>query len=58
MDTGSAVGWLFGTTIAVVLVVLLFILYRARRSQAKRGEAPGEVKVGECRPLASTCQPR
>ena len=32
------------------LVVLLFMLYRARRSQAKRGEAPGEVKVGERRP--------
>jgi hypothetical protein len=50
MDTGSAVGWLFGTTIGVVLVVLLFMLYRARRSQAKRGETPGEVKVGEHRP--------
>ncbi len=49
METGSAVGWLFGMTITVVLVVLLFMLYRARRSQAKRGEAPGEVKVGEAK---------
>ena len=46
MDTGSAVGWLFGTTIGVVLVVLLFMLYRARRSQAKRGEMPGDVEIG------------
>ena len=50
MDTGSAVGWLFGTTIGATLVVLLFMLYRARRSQLKRGETPGEVKVGEQRP--------
>jgi hypothetical protein len=47
MDTGSAVGWLFGTTIGVVLVILLFMLYRARRSQLKRGETPGEVEAGD-----------
>ena len=47
METGGFVGWLFGFTIAVVLVVALFMLYRARRSQRVRGEAPGQVPLGE-----------
>lgn len=50
MDTGSAVGSLFAMTIAVALAIGVFMLYRVRRSQAKRGEMPGETKLGEHKP--------
>ena len=47
MDTGTAVGSLFFVTAGIALAVAVFLYFRTRRSQLKRGETPGEVKVGE-----------
>ena len=43
METDTFVSWQFGMTLILVLAVAIFMYMRSRRSQQKRGEAPGEV---------------
>ena len=43
METDTFLSWQFGMTLILVLAVAIFMFMRARRSQAKRGEAPGSV---------------
>lgn len=43
MGTDTFVSWQFGMTLIAVLAVGIFMFMRARRSQAKRGEEPGQV---------------
>jgi hypothetical protein len=39
-DTGF-IGWQFGVTFLLVLVVAVWMFMRVRRSQSRRGEQPG-----------------
>lgn len=43
MGTDTFVSWQFGMTLILVLAVGIWMFMRARRSQTKRGEEPGQV---------------
>lgn len=45
MGTDSFVNWQFGMTLLVVLAIAAFMLMRVRKSQARRGEEPGQVDI-------------
>ncbi len=46
MGTESFIGWQFGMTLIAVLAIGIFLFLRAKRSQQKRGEQPGDALPG------------
>ena len=58
MGTEGFIGWQFGMTLIVVLVIAAFMLWRVRHSQKKRGELNGPSPLENRQTAARDTAPR